>query len=386
VAPPVPATPPSTAIAPTAPAPTAPSPTAPSQAAADGDGALSLVTEPGDDYQSVDQLVSGARHSIDLTMYELADERFEGLLVAAHQRGVSVRVLLDHAYGGADVNQAAVARLSAAGVPVRWAPDTIIFHQKTLTADDAVSAVMTGNLTARYYPSTRDFVVLDRDPAAVAAIESVFAEDWSGTLVTGGPTVAGLVWSPGSGPALVGLIGSAQRSIVVENEEMDSATIEAALEAASRRGVDVEVIMTTDSAWDGALAALADAGVRVATYPDSSSALYIHAKVIVVDGVTAFVGSQNFSASSLDDNRELGVITTDPTVVTPVSETLAQDLAGAVTVSASVTNARWPSRSWPGGDGGVQSTSRMASAALTLRPGPGSTFSTLTTPSSMTMA
>jgi phosphatidylserine/phosphatidylglycerophosphate/cardiolipin synthase-like enzyme len=323
---------------------TAPTPTAHSPTAAAGDGVLSLVTEPGDDYQSVDQLVSGARHSIDLTMYELADERIEGLLVAAHQRGVSVRVLLDHAYGGADVNQDAVARLSAAGVAVRWAPDTIIFHQKTLTVDDSVSAVMTGNLTARYYPSTRDFVVLDRDPAAVSAIESVFAEDWSGTPVTGGPTVSGLVWSPGSGPALVDLIGTAKRSIVVENEEMDSATIEAALEAASRRGVDVEVIMTAYSAWDGALAALAHAGVRVATYPDSPSAAYIHAKVMVVDGATAFVGSQNFSASSLDDNRELGVITADPTVVAPVSKTLAQDLAGAATVSASVTNARWSPR------------------------------------------
>jgi phosphatidylserine/phosphatidylglycerophosphate/cardiolipin synthase-like enzyme len=351
-----------------------------------------VVTEPGDSYQSVDQLVAGADHSIDLTMYELADDRIEGLLVAAHQRGVSVRVLLDHAYGGAETNRAAVARLTAAGVPVRWAPDTIIFHQKTLTVDDAVSAVMTGNLTARYYPSTRDFVVLDRDPAAVAAIESVFAEDWNGSPVTGGPTVAGLVWSPGSGSALVDLIGAAQRSIVVENEEMDSTTIEAALEAASRRGVHVEVVMTADSAWVSAFAELADAGVRVSTYPDSPSALYIHAKVIVVDGATAFVGSQNFSTSSLDDDRELGVITTDPVVVTSVSTTLAQDAAGAVTVSASVTETSWSTRSWPGGVASfrarpdVQSASRMASAALTLRPGPGSTFSTRTMPSSMTMA
>lgn len=339
-APPTRAAPPPAAPATTAPATTTPAPTVPRPTAVAGNGTLSLVTEPGDNYRSVDQLVAGARRSIDLTMYELDDDQIEGLLVAAHQRGVAVRVLLDHAYGGAKVNQVAVARLSAAGVPVRWAPDTIIFHQKTLTVDDAVSAVMTGNLTAQYYPSTRDFVVLDRDPAAVAAIESVFAEDWSGSPVTGGPTVAGLVWSPGSGAALVDLIGAAQRSIVVENEEMDSTTIEAALEAASRRGVHVGVIMTADSVWVSAFAELADAGVRVATYPGSPNALYIHAKVIVVDGSTAFVGSQNFSTSSLDDNRELGVTITDPAVVTSVSTTLAQDLAGAVMVSASVTDTR----------------------------------------------
>jgi phosphatidylserine/phosphatidylglycerophosphate/cardiolipin synthase-like enzyme len=271
-------------------------------------------------------------------MYELADERFEGLLVAAHQRGVLVRVLLDQAYRGADVNQAAAARLAAAGVPVRWMKDSVILHQKTLTVDGAVTAVLTGNLTSRYYPTTRDFVVLDRDPAAVAAVESVFAQDWSGAPVTGGPTIAGLVWSPGSGPALVDLIDSARHSVLVENEEMDSPTIEVALEAASQRGVDVEVAMTADSEWDGVLTALAGAGVRVTTYPDSPTGLYIHAKVIVVDSATAFVGSQNFSTSSLDDNRELGVITTDPAVVVPVSQCLARDVAGGK-VGAPVTSA-----------------------------------------------
>lgn len=90
--------------------------------------------------------------------------------------------------------------------------------------------------------------------------------------------------------------------------------------------------MTADPEWDGAFAALTAAGVRVATYPDTSGVLYIHAKTMVIDGTTAFVGSQNFSTSSLDYNRELGVITTDPAVVEPVSATLAGDFAGAAPV------------------------------------------------------
>jgi phosphatidylserine/phosphatidylglycerophosphate/cardiolipin synthase-like enzyme len=200
-------------------------------------GSLSLFNEPGDDYHSIDQLIAGADHTIDLTMYELADPQIEDLLGAAQRRGVSVRVLLDHAYNGVSVNQAAYAQLSAAGVPVRWASDTVIFHQKTLTVDDSVSAVMTGNLTSEYYPSTRDFTVIDRNPGAVAAVESVFASDWGGSPVAAGPTVDGLVWSPGSESALVGLIDSARSSIDLENEEMDSRAVESALEAAARRGV-----------------------------------------------------------------------------------------------------------------------------------------------------
>ncbi len=39
-----------------------------------------------------------------------------------------------------------------------------VTHQKTITVDGDVSAVMTLNLTSEYYSTTRDFAVIDRDP------------------------------------------------------------------------------------------------------------------------------------------------------------------------------------------------------------------------------
>jgi cardiolipin synthase len=292
-------------------------------------GALSLYVEPQDGYRSVEALIAQARRTIDMTIYELSDRPVQGLLIAAHHRGVAVRVLLDRAYHGASFNQAAYTQLTEAGVAVRWGPASTIVHQKTLTIDHQVAAVMTGNLTADDQATTRDFVVVDRDPGAVAAIESVFADDWAGDPIAGGPAVAGLVWSPGSESALVSLIASARRSVTLENEEMDAPGVESALEAAAGRGIGVEVVMTADPDWSDALSALTRAGVRVLTYPDTDDARYIHAKAIVVDGATAYVGSQNFSDASLDYNRELGIITTDPSVVGPVAQTLAGDAAGA---------------------------------------------------------
>jgi phosphatidylserine/phosphatidylglycerophosphate/cardiolipin synthase-like enzyme len=269
--------------------------------------------------------MSSARLSLDMTMYELSDPAAEQILIADHDKGVQVKVLLDRDYSGGSVNEAAYSTLSAAGVPVAWANDSEIFHQKTITVDGAESAIMTGNLTSQYYATTRDFVVMDSQAADVAAIESVFASDWSGAVPSAGPMGADLVWSPGSEPQLVALIGSAQRSVVVENEEMDSSAIESALEADAMRGVTVTVIMTSDSDWDSAFSQLESAGVHVVLYADTSSALYIHAKVIDVDDATAFVGSENFSTASLDYNRELGVITSSPAVVGPLNSTLSGD-------------------------------------------------------------
>ena len=289
--------------------------------------ALALLVEPQAGMTPLYNFMSSARQSLDMTMYELSDPTAEQILIADHKRGVRVRVLLDHDYSGGSVNQAAYASLSSAGVPVAWSNDSEIFHQKTITVDGDESAIMTGNLTPQYYATTRDFVVMDSQPSDVAAIESVFATDWSGAAPSPGRPGIDLVWSPGSEPQLAALIGSAARSVVVENEEMDSTSIEGALDSDAERGVDVTVVMTADSEWDSAFAQLESDGVHVVLYSDTASALYIHAKVIDVDSTKAFVGSENFSTASLDYNRELGLITSSAGVLGPLNGTLSSDIS-----------------------------------------------------------
>jgi cardiolipin synthase A/B len=313
----------SSAVPATVPAPT----TTTSTAAAPS--ALSLLVEPQAGYTPLYTFMSSARQSLDMTMYELSDPAADQVLIADHQRGVRVRVLLDKDFSGGTVNQPAFSTLTAAGVSVAWTNDSEIFHQKTITVDDATSAIMTGNLTSKYYATTRDFVVMDTQGPDVAAIESTFTADWAGAKPAPAPSGTDLVWSPGSEPALAALLTSAAHSLVVENEEMDSSTIEAALESDARRGVDVTVVMTTDSDWDSAFAQLESAGVHVVLYPDTSSALYIHAKAIDVDSAKAFLGSENFSTASLDYNRELGLLTSSAGVLGPLNSTLASDIAGA---------------------------------------------------------
>jgi phosphatidylserine/phosphatidylglycerophosphate/cardiolipin synthase-like enzyme len=287
------------------------------------------VTEPNGGMQPIYSLMLSARHTLDMTMYELADATAVSILAADARRGVRVRVLLDQDYSGYSVNEPAYSELGANGVQVRWAPAGTIFHQKAITVDDRTSAIMTLNLTSEYYSTTRDFAVITTDQPDVSAIEQVFDEDWnnSGPPSTG-PAGQNLVWSPGAEGSIVSLIESARHSLLVENEEMDDSDVTDALESAAERGVDVEVVMTYSSSWADALDALTSAGVHVRTYSADASP-YIHAKVVVADDTTMFFGSQNFSVSSLDYNRELGIITTDRSLVGPVDQTVASDFAGA---------------------------------------------------------
>ena len=293
-------------------------------------GGLALFVEPDAGLAPVYDLLRSARHSVEVEIYELEDDRAAALLAADARRGVRVRVLLNEHFVGR-YNEPAFSYLQAHGVAVRWAPSRFAFtHEKAIVVDGRRAAVMTMNLTARYYSDTRDFVVIDTSRADVAAIAATFADDWTGGLPAGSP--ADLVWSPGAQDALVGLIASARHRLLVENEEMGDDAVTAALLAAARRGVAVEVVMTRQRGWYSAFSTLARAGVNVRTYA-ASAPLYIHAKAIVIDPGTAraraFVGSQNFSATSLLSNRELGLLTRRRPIVTALAAVISRDGAGA---------------------------------------------------------
>ena len=297
---------------------------------------LRLMTEPGSGIGPIYKLITGARHSIDLTMYELADPTAEADLAADAARGVDVRVLLDR-HLEKSANTGAYDYLSARRVHVRWAPASTTYHQKTLTVDDATSVIMTLNLVARDYPGTRDFAVIDTGRADVAAILATFNADFAGRAITP-PDGADLVWSPTNAKASVlSVIDGAKHTLAVEDEEMDDPAVTAALAAAARRGVHVTITMTADREWDQAFTELARAGAHIRLYPDKASALYIHAKAIVADagrsGQRVLVGSQNFSVASLGYNRELGILISNAHIVAAMSATLAGDYARAAAYS-----------------------------------------------------
>ena len=301
-----------------------------------------LVTEPDDGIAPFLALIKKATHSLDLVMYELTDPAVVTALDAAAARGVAVRVILNRTFPSSGdeflsasaraPNDRAFAALSAAHVAVRWASDDFTFtHEKAMVVDGAHGFIMSFNLVPKYYPTGRDFGVIDDDAADVAAMESTFNDDWNGDPDgDAAPTGDDLVWSPGSRAAILNMIQSAAHSLDIYNEEMADDDVVAALVAAARRGVDVRIIMTTSPSWTTAFRTLTVAGAHVYTYPATASALYIHAKMIVADAARAFIGSENFSETSLDHNRELGVLITNPAIITSLKRTFAADQGGAI--------------------------------------------------------
>ncbi|WP_084043315.1 DUF7246 family protein [Mycobacterium avium] len=145
----------------------------------DASAPYQLIQEPDAGYRPLIELIGSATRSVRMTMYELTDPDAVDALIDAHRRAVDVKVILDTAFHGQATNTAAYEQLRAAGVAVKWAPDDVIYHQKTITVDDRAAAVGTGNLTDRYYATSRDAYVITTNADDVTAIAATFDTDFS---------------------------------------------------------------------------------------------------------------------------------------------------------------------------------------------------------------
>lgn len=302
---------------------------------------FALVQYPAAGFTGLYAQTAAAKKSIDMEMYELTDSTEVAALIAAHRRGVEVRVLLDSAYEVRVKNEAAYARLRAAGVPVRFARSSTIFHIKTTTFDAETSDISTANLTPRYYSTTRDAEIVDSYPVHVAAIEKTFASDWAGDDPRSDETNApGLVWSPDAEQAMINQINSATASVRFTSEELSDPYISRALANDAQRGVKCEIVMMDDPGWSKAFGQVTSAGCVVHVLPETPTGLYMHEKLVLVDAGTsrasAMIGSQNASYSSLAFNRELSIVLTEaqaPGILGALESTFAHDFDAA---------ARWP--------------------------------------------
>jgi phosphatidylserine/phosphatidylglycerophosphate/cardiolipin synthase-like enzyme len=248
--------------------------------------------------------------------YEIDDPRIVRALLDAHERGIAVRLLLDEAR---DANTETVATLRAAGLDVRDGPDAFRhYHPKVIVVDETRAVVMSANLNTYSMETERNHGVILDDPFDVADLVDVFEHDFED--LPGDPaavTCTRLVLSPHNARRrLLSLIASAESRLSVQHLSMTDAEVRQAIGQMAMRGVDTRVILA-DPAWietnteaATALRALG-AQVRFLSVPEN------HAKLIVADDA-ALVGSENLSWTSLESNREVGVVLTDTGAVEPL--------------------------------------------------------------------
>lgn len=270
-------------------------------------------------------LIDGAQSTLDVQMYLFTVDALADKLVAAHQRGVALRVLLDPDHEG---NLNVTPALTAGGVNWKKAPALYTFsHAKYLIVDKAQAVIMSANWNVDAMRNERNYGIVDRDIEDIADLQAIFDADWA--LATGGsPEPANLectrlVVSPtNSKQRLLELINSAQQNLDVEVMYVSETSIRDAIGAAKNRGVSVRIIINEPE--DDSVTYFKSLGIPVKV-PET---FYLHAKLIIADDV-AFVGSVNMSFTSLAKNREVGALAFEPTTFAPIKQQFEADWASS---------------------------------------------------------
>lgn len=288
---------------------------------------LKLFIEPDAGESIILDAINTAHHSIWLEMYLLTDtSTIQALENAAHHK-VDVRIMLEPTPYGGGSSQDVLDELKLAGITVKsTSPSFTLTHEKGMVIDGNTAFIMSCNFTySALNGANREYGVVDTLAQDVQSVTDIFNADWHRTP----PHInnSSLVISPiNSRAALTALIGSAKKTLILEEEEMLDDSIQHALVSAVQRGVRVQVVLPTPYAGESdnnssGIAILKRGGVQVKEDPQ----LYIHAKMIVADDTQAFVGSENISAPSLDGNRELGILLTDKSITAVLQKTFQQD-------------------------------------------------------------
>ena len=315
-------------------------------------------------YQAMFAAIAAAKDHINLETYIFDDDevgqRFAQALMARQAQGVQVNVLRDSA-GTFRTPATFFARLAASGIRVHeFNPINPLAareswqwnqrgHRKLLIVDGRtaflgginISSVYSGGsfkLGSQSAPKTpvadnlawRDTHLQLQGPV-VAELQKLFIAAWEKQK---GPTLASKNYFPppqmagqqvvraiGSSPdepfsliyaTLLSAIGSAETSVSITNAYfVPDPQLLAALEAAARRGVNVSLILPsqTDSwlvfhAGRRFYARLLRAGVKI----HERRGVILHSKTALIDGVWATVGSTNLDWRSFLHNYELNAV------------------------------------------------------------------------------
>lgn len=318
---------------------------------------IELMPETPEALKQMAEAVDRAEKFVHFEFYIVAwDETSEPLLsslLRAHERGVDVRVLIDHIGSlGYPGYRTLVKKLEAAGVdwqrslPIRpWRgeyqrPD-LRNHRKLLVVDGEIgftgslnvidpSYNKKGNLRRGY--QWKDQFIACRGPI-VQELDAVFGSDWyseTGVILSeelsfalkaqnsGG--IAAQVVPSGPGFELENnlklfnhlIYNAAEQLVICSPYFVPDESLRQALIAVAHSEVDVRIYVSEQSnhyvaqkAQESYYDELIEAGVRIFRYPAPT---VLHSKFIIVDGDMCVIGSSNMDERSFAMNMELSVL------------------------------------------------------------------------------
>lgn len=175
-------------------------------------------------------------------------------------------------------------------------------HSKMMIVDDEV-ILSTGNYSYSTFKYNREFFLFLNNKKYTQLFEEIFSADFAG--IKKDFADGNLILSPFSSRIkLEYLIKNAQKSIQMYVHNISDTSILNLLSQAEKNGIKVEIILPDlkkVSSNENEIAFLKQNNIEYKMIDTPE----IHAKSLLIDGKYLYIGSVNYSPSSIDENREM---------------------------------------------------------------------------------
>jgi len=281
----------------------------------------SLIVLPDDTAKEIIDAIDRAKESMLIKMFLFSDPALINAVIAAKNRGVKVRVMLNPIRNNGETeNEDTRKTLEEAGIEVRDGnPEFTIMHEKSLVVDDKTAFIKSLNWETRNFIETRDYAIITNHPHEVKEVILCFEADWSRSNFEPGGDLK-LIWCSNNGRMRIAkFIDETKHSLFVQNERFQDLVIIERLVHAAMRGVKVHVMVRPPHILKvsklvegvGGLRIMDDVGIKI----HKLKLLRLHGKMLLADGCRAIVGSINLTPGSFDHRRELAIEVQDFPVI-----------------------------------------------------------------------
>lgn len=261
------------------------------------------MVQPEGGIDPVLEAIRKAKKSVRILVFRIDRSEVEKELVAAAQRGVAVHALIACTNRGGDKTlRRFEMRLLEKGVTVaRTADDLVRYHGKMMIIDDKTLYLLAFNFTHMDIGLSRSFGWVINKAAIVKEAIKLF--DCDVKRVPYEASCDDFVVSPvNARERLTEFIEGAKKQLLMYEMKISDRDFVKLLQEKVSQGVDVRIIGRAQSSKSAALV--------MRKLP-----MRLHARAILRDGKSAFLGSQSLRALELTARREIGVISHDAKVV-----------------------------------------------------------------------
>ncbi|RZD16511.1 MAG: GTP-binding protein [Candidatus Acididesulfobacter guangdongensis] len=264
-----------------------------------------LYIMPNAGVKPIVRFINHAKRDLDVNVYYLNDEPIFNAIRYAVKRGVDVKIMIDgKPYKMSIRKEEQKIKQTKAHFEIDEKFDRkYVFDHAKYMLDNHEALIGTANFDWSAFHKNREYEYTTYNKNTISSLRNIFNSDYR-DIVFEGYMNRNLVVSPKATQKLLSVINQPGK-IDIETEELGYDR--SVLSALARKGSAVRIIVPSAiSYYDKKnLRFLERYGVKVRLMPVKN--IYIHAKMIV-GAQEAFIGSENFTYTSLNKNREVGII------------------------------------------------------------------------------